>query len=770
MPQSLTVSVENNFTKGLITESTGLNFPENAATDTDNCLYTLIGDTSRREGIDLEEGFATLTVSRSGKACNTYKWNNASGDGETQIVVSQIGSVLYFYKSSDSTETSPVSTTLLTSLDITQYVAYGSVNNPGSVECQFADGNGYLIVYNPYCDPFYCTYSGGVLRSKIIQIQIRDFTGVLDTDNGVSVRPTTLSHEHLYNLNNQGWIENSPWEAQSATLVTFSTGASLSMVIGTGFTIANGDRFLVKSRLTGNDVASGTVSSYAGSTVNFTVDAVISTYEATGDNWQLISISSGYISTWFNALAVYPSNADVWWRYKDSTDTFDPATTNGTVTADSTPAPKGHFILQAFNQSRNAAYAGSGINDVRTSIRPRTGAWFQGRVWYTGVDDSQDITPTTDYYSWTENIYFSQVVQKPDDLGNCYQQNDPTSENLFDLLPTDGGVFTIQGCGAIYKLFPIQNGMLVFAANGVWFITGSQGIGFTANDYTITKLSNVASISSTSFVNVMGLPYFWNEEGIYTVQPQQGGSLSVEAITVGTILTFYNSIPIQSKKYVRGDYHPIDYVIQWVYRGTSTNGTTDELYNFDKILNYNVYNKAFYPYTIAENSSSYVNGIIYLSYPGGSDSPIPVFKYPCSYITDNSYFTFADEHDEDYVDWFSVDGIGSDYTSYFITGYKLRGKAIMKFQPQYIQVFSRANGRASAYKIQGLWDFSNSRNSGRWTNQQLITNALTRYDTVFRRHKIRGRGFALQFKITSVSGQPFDIQGWAVVDTVNQGT
>ena len=53
MAQQTSTAVENNFTKGFITESTGLNFPENAATDTDNCEYTIVGDVNRRLGIDL---------------------------------------------------------------------------------------------------------------------------------------------------------------------------------------------------------------------------------------------------------------------------------------------------------------------------------------------------------------------------------------------------------------------------------------------------------------------------------------------------------------------------------------------------------------------------------------------------------------------------------------------------------------------------------------------------------------------------------------------
>jgi hypothetical protein len=66
VPQQLGTTTENNFTKGLITEATGLNFPENAATSTDNCQYTLIGDVTRRLGIDREVNFSPNPVDASG--------------------------------------------------------------------------------------------------------------------------------------------------------------------------------------------------------------------------------------------------------------------------------------------------------------------------------------------------------------------------------------------------------------------------------------------------------------------------------------------------------------------------------------------------------------------------------------------------------------------------------------------------------------------------------------------------------------------------------
>src|SRR5438045_1830256 len=195
MPQQLSSSVENNFTKGLITESTGLNFPENAATDADNCTFSLIGNVTRRLGIDKEINGSVNPVSRSGKAISSYKWNNVSGDGLTQIVVEQVGDTLYFYKSSSAMSFAPLSTRILAStVLISTYVAIGGTFD-STLECQYADGNGNLFVYHPSCEPIYCTYVADVVTAHLINVQIRDFQGDVD-GLAVNLRPTTLSDAH----------------------------------------------------------------------------------------------------------------------------------------------------------------------------------------------------------------------------------------------------------------------------------------------------------------------------------------------------------------------------------------------------------------------------------------------------------------------------------------------------------------------------------------------------------------------------------------------
>jgi hypothetical protein len=767
MPSQVLTSVENNFTKGLITESTGLNFPENAATDTDNCEYTLIGDVLRREGIDLEENFGTQGIARTNSAISTYKWNNAGGDGNTQLMAVQIGGAVYFYNITAATVSSPLSAHFLgSSILLVNFAVAGSTVDITS-ECTYTDGNGFLFILHPSCEPIYCSYASGVVTGNLISIQIRDFVGL--TDNlPVNTRPITTTNKHIYNLMNQGWTTSPPWSATTNAASINGTGIA-GFSVSSGLTITIGQLVTAVSSFgAAYGTFSGAVTAYAGT--NLTINVLSYTPSTVFAPYVISPASTGYITAWTSAEGNFPSNADVWWRFKNASGVFDPTTTQPNVTLSSGQAPQGHFFLSAFNMNRNIASGFNEFTTVSTTARPTIGAWFQGRVWYAGVNASYPAASDVAAYSWSENIYFSQVnLNTTTNFGSCYQVNDATSEDLNGILPTDGGIITIQGCGRIFKLFPVQNGMLVFAANGVWFITGSQGIGFAANDYTITKLSNIESISSTSFVDVMGLPYFWNEEGIYQVVPQQSGGLTVNPITVGTILSFYNNIPKQSKKYVRGAYNNIDYVIQWIYKSSNETSVLDR-YSFDKIMNYNVYNKAFFPYSVDISNGTSINGINYVQAPGGSTSPDPAFKYFCSVISGvNTSISFADEHDDTFVDWRSAILNGVNFVSYFITGYKLHGQGQRRFQMPYIYVYNKMTGDSIGYNIQGIWDYASDRNSNRWSMPQTVLVTRSRFDNIVKRHRIRGQGLVLQLKVYSVDGQPFDIMGWSVFEQQNTG-
>lgn len=712
MPRQPSVSLEQNFSNGLITQATGLNFPENAATETYNCIFKETGLVYRRPQFDFEDNYVTESFNRAGKAVNTFLWKGSSTQGDFSIVVVQVGTDLFFY---DSDFEDSLSGGFFSSSSI-DMSSYATAANPEIQNCTFAVGLGYLFVFHPSISTLYISYDH-IARSfsaNSITLKIRDTSGVSD---GLSVdtRPTgAITASHQYNLYNQGW-----------------------------------------------NVALNGTSPYAA---------------------------------WDTARTDWPSNADVWWDFKDETDAFTLAYV-ANISRGTSPASKGYFILDLFDQQRDAVSGVSGIADVVYTERPAIGAFFAGRVWYTSIGNA----------ALSNKIFFSQIIEDTSQFGKCYQNGDPTSEFDSVLLATDGGVITIPDMGVVYRLEPLGNHLLIFASNGVWSITGSEGIGFTAVDYTITYLSEARSISSTNFIRVENGIFWWNLDGVYNLQPAQGGSFSIQNVSTQRIKDFFALIPVLCKKQARGTYNPLTNVIQWVYR-SEVNETFDEIFEFDSVLNLNVVSGAFYPWTISVSGDVGVFGVITANVSGQSrfqainvvsstpdnvvdassnqviaynytaySSAVTTTKFLCGYgsisaknITWAEVSTFTPPND--YMDWFKYDSVGIDYKSYFISGYKLRGQGVAKFQANYLNVFSFTEKESPVeFFVQGRWDYALFGNTGRWTNQQRVYLPTSNFSYQRRRLKIRGRGVTVQFKFSSVTGQPFNVGGWSVWETTSTG-
>jgi hypothetical protein len=711
MPRQTGISVTNDFRKGLITQATGLNFPENACTNTYNCEFNLDGSVNRRLGFDFETAFANKTINRTNSAVATYLWKNVGGDGNITIFVVQVGPTIFFYKAVGGSISSGAVSTTVTLTPVS------GAPTPDAIEAQFADGNGFLFVTHPYCQPMRISYNTttDTATPTNIDVKIRDFEG--DTADALAVdnRPTStfagLTAAHSYNLQNQGW-------------------------------------------------------------------------------------TSTNLTAWDTAQTTMPSNADVMWRFKNATNDFDfGAASLARLTFGNSPASKGHFIMSVVNQNRDTAAGTTGATATSAgSARFSTCAFFAGRMFYAGINAS----------GFNSRVYFTQIVENTPQYEMCYQVNDPTADDFFDLLPNDGGVIKIPDAGTIIKLFSIPGGLAIFAANGIWLVTGNQGIGFTANDYTVLKISNITTLSATSFVNIQGYPMWWNADGIYSMAVQSNGVVpQIEPITYGTIKEFFDGIPLTSKKFAKGFYNYIDGVVQWLYRSTATDVTTNA-YEYDRILNYNTYIKSFYPWTITPSAVT-VNAIVVCDSISGLTSVDNVIDGSANNVVDGSTnqvitftnsgvaatsltskflvsssngagsynFTFAETKNTSYLDWFLFDTTGVDFTSFFTTGYRLRGEGLRKSQPGWVAVASRTDN-AVAYTFQGIWDFAVTAGAGRFTTSipttltpQNVNHPSTNANVVIRRLKVRGRGRSLQFSVSSVSGQPFDIIGWSVLDQVN---
>ncbi len=744
MPRSAAVSIENTASKGLITEATGLNFPENAWTDALNVTPDNKGVTSRRLGINYEDGASTFHVTRSSSTINTGTWINVGGNGDLNFTVVQVGSTLYFYEQVTGEALSVNKKTF--TVDLSTLAITGSPSTSAE-SCEFASGNGYLFVTHPYCDPFYLTYdaSGDSITVNTITVKIRDFEGV-DDDLMVRERPLVLSDEHRYNLYNQGWFKKA---YRSSAFFPIDDGAA-------GF---------------------------------------------------------------FIKIGLYPSNSDILWLYKRASD--DIIVFESSVYTDvvgQAQAPRGYFILDAFNQDRTSVV--TSLNDESNTVptvdvvtssyfRPRATAFFAGRVWYAG----------TNYGEFSNKIYFSQIVETPQQIGYCYQNQDPTSETFSDLLATDGGVVSILEAGTIYKLFATQKAILVFASNGVWSISGTETTPFKATEYSVVKVSGLSTKSGNSFVDVQGYPAWWNDEGIYVVTSDDIGNFKVDSLTDTTIKTFYNNIPSLSKKYSRGSYDSIDKVIQWVYSANPA-ATGDLLYNYDRFLCFNVLTGAFYPWSYDTSQSIFINGIVTansntVGAMASSENVVDsngvtvtdslgaavtivttlvaetVYDSSGAAVTDSNgdivtalvstgnnanfnhkYFTtrqfggtnyemtFSEEYDNANRDW-RIIGSGTSYSSFYRSGYKLHTDAQRFGQTNYIVVYANNVTDASAF-IKVIWDYEKITGAVNQIYRNNLTIPITQTKIM-----LRGRGRAFQFEVTSDDDAPFETIGWSVFETQN---
>lgn len=206
MARNVGTVLANNFSRGLITEATGLNFPDNAVTEAVNVVFNKIGSVSRRKGIDIESQAETKTYAESDGIIREFIWQSVALTGGFTFLVLQVGASVVFYELTVNASLSegivPVG------LDLNDFKAPGA-GDINFTPCNFAAGAGYLFITHPSCDPIVLRYNATdkEFESAKITVYIRDFEGVQD-GLALSQEPDTLSAEHQYNLKNQGWFQN----------------------------------------------------------------------------------------------------------------------------------------------------------------------------------------------------------------------------------------------------------------------------------------------------------------------------------------------------------------------------------------------------------------------------------------------------------------------------------------------------------------------------------------------------------------------------------
>lgn len=526
---------------------------------------------------------------------------------------------------------------------------------------------------------------------------------------------------------------------------------------------------------------------------------------------QLASITnSTKIATYFANKNKYPANNQIPALGKNDTNDFDPSTLDK-LEFGNTPAPKGHFLLKAFDRDYAAVsgISSSALTALREQdeTRPSCVCTAFGRIWYSGTSDQ----------ATQGKVFFSKLAGSIKDYERCYQQNDPTSEDLSDVLDTDGGVIPIHNCGTIVQLIEAYSGVLVLSANGVWLISGTEQVGFTATGYQVQRITDIGCIGRDTVAFADGIVYYWSDAGIYVILQNQN-TLVAESLTRDTIQSFYNAIQDGSKRYAEVSYDARERTLLWLYGDDLT-----KPYKKNKVLSFNTELKAFIPFASVVDDSVTGKGIHSMVSRGYFTDEVlqdnvidssgavftdstgeafwtettilaedqPSLKLLCTVPYGNGFFKdifFAEFNNLEHKDWGT-----ESYTSYVETG-SVTGQDLMRNkQAQYIvNHFTRtedgyeldSNGNVTLAKQSGCfvrskWDWTGTANAGKWSNQQQayrlkhlyiplsVSDTFDyAYDVVSTKLLIRGNGYSFRLRYESDGIKDFQLLGFAMPITM----
>ena len=208
-------------------------------------------------------------------------------------------------------------------------------------------------------------------------------------------------------------------------------------------------------------------------------------------------------------------------------------------------------------------------------------------------------------------MYFSPILENLDKIGFCFQEADPTSDEVSKALESDGGKIIIQDIGPILSTIVLGSKFIIFASNGVWEIGGGDSDAYKATSYAIRKITNDPIASRDGAILVEAVVYYAAKNGIYSItQDKVQGFLSAESITDPSIKSFYQAIPDNKKIYIKTAY---DSILKRIYFLYNSNTGDAENYHYNKIIIFDLRLGAFIPWSV------------YTTYPSVTSDSVWIF-------------------------------------------------------------------------------------------------------------------------------------------------
>lgn len=739
----------NSFVRGLITEASPLNFPENASLAEENFELLRTGVRQRRLGIDYEDDYQKralyggATVVRD--ALSTYIWKDAGGLNGRDILVLQSGVGLFFF---DMTEQA---------LSRDGYM--GTINAGVTfTRYKFASVDGFLIVATGSPNLSRITYveSTNTFTIDYYSLKVRDLWGVSyePTDNDPYYHPgQDAPPEHFYNLYNQSWGIPRRMEGK-----------------------ANQEFYDV----------TGYYSSY-----------YLKLPSDSESVWTAISMAPGedpyeFIRTnaWGEMLGASPK-APKGYFIIDAL-RRGPSRTRA-IEDNGLRFPQ--MYMTSFSAKTDTTPGGAKVVYE-----------FAGRIFYAGFSGEVvggDIrSPRLSSY-----VLFSQLVNNPNDLGKCYQEGDPTSREASEIVDTDGGFIRVSGASDILELTSLKSSLIVVASNGTWAITGGSDYGFSATNYKVTHLSDAGCIAPLSVLKANDAVFYWSANGIRSISISQTGDIVDSSVSDSTIHTFYSDISLEEKTNCSGVYDDASKTVHWMYFSQTT--LNEQSHIKELILDTTI--PAYYSYKITNPPGCSIRSIFPTSTVqfgslnsnvvledgsrvlSGIDTVVVEYKQrlpsksSIKYLMVNSTYdyTFGHYWNGSFKDWYSEDGVGIDAEAYLLTGAITAGDSSVDKQVPYITVhmYRTENGvdselnplNTSSCLLHARWDWSNSPNSNKWGSPQqvyrykrgyLASSVSDTYDTGFElittKNKLRGQGKSVSLYFKTEPGKDCRIVGWNI--------
>ena len=409
-----------------------------------------------------------------------------------------------------------------------------------------------------------------------------------------------------------GWCYYSgDWKKYDNTYTAYMSGGSTNYTMSTGLTLQIRD-------------TSVGAKDYLAIETNPLTLSYAHLYNLLNQGWTADLIGEFYIKTQEEAQRAnryFPGNNLAQQYLKDKkTDRFKPEDIIN-MTFGNTPAARGHFQMHYFEQDRNSLGSlVSNMQAVVTALNKYKGADeaaytltdIRDAMGYTGTEadiaEKQvpvvyprrnyvvDLTTYAGrifYLTGSTLLYSQMITEDIERADRCYTQADPTSEEMSDVVETDGGIIELPDIGEGLKLAQVGQNLLVFGTRGNAILGGTANNIFTATAYSAGSLNSVPTQAPDSFVNTEYGLFYWGTTGINFIGPGEGG-LQVQDLSTGRILTWFGKLSDAQHKYCKGVYSHAKKKVYWFYPSD-----IELPRRLDCVLVYDITRQAFVPSKVA---------------------------------------------------------------------------------------------------------------------------------------------------------------------------